>query len=77
MQAKFKHSNSEIVGLSKNSLAAGTSKTNEHKLIKKQKTFTKIKKLKIKSSKPEYLKRKYDIIIPQMKGINLKRRVNF
>ena len=27
----------------------------------KQKTFNKIKKLKIKSSKPEYLKRKYDI----------------
>jgi len=76
MQAKFKHSNSEIVGLSKNSLAA-TSKANEHKLIKKQKTFTKIKKLKIKSSKPEYLKRKYDIIIPQMNGISLKRRVNF
>ena len=25
----------------------------------------------------EYLKRKYDIIIPQMNGINLKRRVNF
>ena len=69
MYNKFKHSNSEIVGV-RSSLAATK--------LKKQKTLVnKIKKLKIKSSKPEYLKRKYDIIIPQMNGINLKRRVNF
>tara|TARA_B110000285_G_C14952050_1_gene527301 strand:+ start:220 stop:405 length:186 start_codon:yes stop_codon:yes gene_type:complete len=45
--------------------------------IKKLKTFSKIKKLKIKSSKPEYLKKKYDVIIPQMLGISLKKKVNF
>jgi len=32
--------------------------------FKKQKTLGKIKKLKIKSSKPEYLKKKYEICVP-------------